>query len=177
MRTKALTITLLFALCALSSYGQTEQGTWMLGGNASTDLTFESDNNSFGIIVSPGIGYFLSDNLAVGSGIPLILNTEENYRYIGYGISPFIRYYIGPPSAFMFFVTGSFGIDGWSMKYDDTTESGTKITGGAGVGCTYFLNESIGLEAILGYTYCKHKDYDPTSEISLSLGFRIYFSR
>jgi outer membrane protein W len=180
MKTKVLTIALLgslFLLSSLSSYSQTEKGTWMLGGYASTGLTFESDNNSFGIIVSPGIGYFMSDNLAIGLGIPLLLSTEENYRYIAYGISPFIRYYFGTPSELMFFVTGSFGIDGWSSKYDDTTNSSSSITGKAGVGCTYFLNESIGLETILGYTYDKPKDYDPTSGISLSIGFQIYFSR
>jgi hypothetical protein len=177
MKTKVLIIALLSSLCLFGLYGQTEQGTWILGGGASTDLTFESDNNSFGIYVSPDIGYFVSDNLAVGSGIPLLLSTEENYRYIAYGISPFIRYYFGPPSELMFFVTGSFGINGRSSKYDDTTNSSSSITGRAGVGCTYFLNESIGLETILGYTYYKPKDYDPTSEISLSIGFQIYFGK
>ncbi len=149
----------------------------MLGGGASTDLSFQSDNNLFSVTISPDMGYFLADNLALGAGIPLLLRTEENYRYVGYGITPFIRYYFGPPSGFMFFLTGAFGISGWSSKYDDTTNSSSSITGSAGVGGTYFLNESIGLEAILGYTYNKIKDYDPTSDISLSLGFQIYFGR
>ena len=77
----------------------------------------------------------------------------------------------------MYFVTVNFGISGWSLKYEDTTDSGSSITAGAGVGGTYFLNESIGLEAILGYIYNKTKDYDPSSNIGLSLGFQIYFSR
>jgi hypothetical protein len=177
MKTKVLTTALLCSLFLLSSYGQTEKGTWMLGGEASTDLSFQSNNNSFSVAISPGMGYFLADNLALGSGIPLLLITGENYRYIGYGITPFIRYYFGPPSEFMFFVTGAFGISGWSSKYDDTTNSSSAITGSAGVGGTYFLNESIGLEIILGYTYDKTKDYDPSSNIALSAGFQIYFGR
>jgi hypothetical protein len=177
MKTKVLTIALLSSLCLFGLYGQTEQGTWMLGGGASTGYHFQSDNNYFSIYLSPDMGYFLAENLVAGASIPLSLTIEEDYRSIGYGITPFIRYYFGPPSELMFFVTGSFGIDGWSSKYDDTTNSSTSITGNAGVGCTYFLNESIGLETILGYTYYKPKDYDPTSNISLSLGFQIYFSR
>ncbi len=176
MKTKALTIALLCSVL-LSSYGQTEKGTWMLGGGASTGMHFLADNNYFTISIHPAMGYFLADNLAAGASIPLSFLTEEDYRSISYGITPFIRYYFGPPSEFMFFIKGAFGIDGWSMIYDDTTESRTSITGSAGIGGTFFLNESIGLETILGYTYNKYTDYDPTSDISLSLGFRIYFSR
>jgi hypothetical protein len=180
MKTKVLTIALLcslFLLSSLSSYGQTEEGTWMLGGSASTGLYFQTDNNYFSLGISPSMGYFLADNLAAGASIPLSFLTEEDYRSIGYGITPFVRYYFGPPSEFMFFVTGSFGIQGWSNKYDDTTNSSSSITGRAGVGGSYFLNESIGLEIILGYSYSKTKDLDPTSNIALRLGFQIYFSR
>jgi hypothetical protein len=177
MKTKVLTTALLCSLVLLSSYGQTEKGTWMLGGGASTGLSFQTDNNSFSLAISPDIGYFMSDNLAIGANLPISFYSQENYRSIGYGITPFIRYYFGPPSEFMFFVTGAFGVSGWSSKYDDTTNSSSAITGSAGVGGTYFLNESIGLEIILGYTYDKTKDYDPSSNIALSAGFQIYFGR
>jgi len=149
----------------------------MLGGGASTGLNFQSDNNSFSIAVSPDMGYFLSDNLAIGASLPLSLYTQSDYRNISYGLAPFIRYYFGQPSDFMFFVTGAFGIRGWSSKYDDTTNSSIAIAGSAGGGGTYFLNESIGLEIILGYTYDKIKDYDPTSIIALSAGFQIHFGK
>jgi hypothetical protein len=175
MKTTILTVTLIFSLCILGSYGQPENGTYMLGGSAGTGYTLTSGSNSFNISLSPNLGYFFTDNLAIGASLPLSLYIQEDYTNLNYGFGPFFRYYFGQTSAIMYFVTGSFGISGYSIKYDDTSSSSSGITGKAGVGGTYFLNESIGLEAIFGYTYSKWEESDATSNIRLSLGFQIFF--
>lgn len=175
MKTTVLIVILIYCLCILGSYGQPEKGTYMLGGGASTGYTFTSGNNPFYMSLSPNLGYFFTNNLAIGASLPLSLYIQEDYTSLNYGFAPFFRYYFGQTSAIMYFFTGSFGISGYSSKYDDTSSSSSGIAGKAGVGGTYFLNESIGLEAILGYTYSKREESDATSNIALSLGFQIFF--
>ena len=177
MKTITLIITLFCSLCILNAHSQTEKGTLMLGGGASTGIDFNDDYNVFHISLSPDIGYFFSDDLAIGAYLPLGLTSYEGYRGFNYGITPFFRYYFGQTSDIMFFVTGGFGIRGWSSKYNDTSSSSSGVIGNAGVGGTYFLNESIGIEAILGYTYSKWSESDANSDIDLGVGFQIYFGR
>jgi quinol-cytochrome oxidoreductase complex cytochrome b subunit len=177
MKTTILIFISVCSLCILSSYGQPEKGTYMLGGSASTGYSITSGDNAFNISLAPNLGYFFSENLAIGASLPLSLYILKDYTNLNYGFAPFFRYYFGQSSAIMYFVTGSFGISGYSQKYDDTSSSSSSITGRAGFGGTYFLNESIGLEAIFGYTYNKWKESDATSNIGLSLGFQIYFGK
>ena len=168
---------LICSICILNSYSQPDKGTYMLGGGASTGINFYNGYNSFNLSLYPDIGYFFSNNIAMGAYLPLAFNSYEAYRSFNYGITPFVRYYFGPPSEIMFFVTGAFGIRGVSSKYNNTSSSSSGVSGLAGVGGTYFLNESIGIEAMLGYTYSKWSESDPSSDIDLSIGFQIYFSR
>ncbi len=175
MKTTILTVTLICFLCILDSYGQPEKGTYMLGGGASTDIEFYDGNKTFHIYLYPNLGYFFTDNLAIGTYLPLSLRLQKDYSNINYGITPFFRYYFGQTSPLMWFVTGSFGISGYSLKYDDSSSSSSAIIGKAGIGGTYFLNKSIGLETILEYTYNKPKENDATSNIGLGLGLQIFF--
>jgi hypothetical protein len=175
MKTTILIITLFCSICILNSYSQPEKGTYMLGGGASTSIDFYNGYNSFNISLYPDIGYFFSDNFAMGASLPLNVNIHEGYRNFGYGITPFFRYYFGPASDIMYFVTGAVGIRGLTSKYNDSSSSSSGVTGSAGAGGTYFLNRSIGLEVILGYTYSKWNESDASSDIDLSIGFQIYF--
>jgi hypothetical protein len=177
MKTTILIITFFCSACILNSYSQPEKGTYMLGGGASTGIDFYTDNNSFHISLYPDMGYFFTDNLAIGTYLPLSITLQENYRRFGYGLTPFFRYYFGPSSDIMYFVTGAFGISAYSTKYDDTSSSSSGVTAAGGAGGTYFLNESIGLEAILQYSYNKWEEADATSDITLSIGFQIFFNR
>ncbi len=175
---KLILICVLFcSLCVLNSFSQTEKGNYLLGGGASASIDFSNGSNTFYLWFSPNMGYFIIDKLTIGASLPLSFNSRENSRNFNYGITPFLRYYFGQPSDIMIFVTGAFGIKGSSSKYYDTTASSSGIEGRAGVGGTYFLNESIGLEALLGYTYNKWRDSDATSAIGLSIGFQFFFNR
>ena len=177
MKKLILIVTLFCYLCVLDSFSQTEKGNYLLGGATRALIEFNNGSNTFYLWFTPNMGYFITDNLAIGASLPLSLQTQEGYRIISYGITPNLRYYFGSPSDIMIFVTGAFGIRGRSSKYNDDSSSSSGITGLAGIGGTYFLNESIGLEAILEYNFNKWDESDLTSSVVLSLGFQIYFSR
>jgi hypothetical protein len=113
------------ALCglALGSHAQTEKGNFLLGGrfNFKSEKNNEKSprTNSFGI--GPKIGYFISDNFAIGLGVGYfyakrkpfveytayegqsIPNTVDGYQSSGITISPFIRYYVPLSTKFKFF--------------------------------------------------------------------------
>ena len=91
MKTTTLLITLLCSLCILNAHSQTEKGTYMLGGGASTGIDINDGPNVFHIALSPDIGYFFSDDLAIGAYLPLGFTSYEGYRGFNYGITPFFR--------------------------------------------------------------------------------------
>jgi len=79
---KHLTIGVLLIFITSTSFGQLKKGNILLGGNGSLRLNFiplSSLNQSFTntskeyrINVNPTIGYFLTDEIAVGVNLPLV---------------------------------------------------------------------------------------------------------
>jgi len=68
-----------FGFAALHSYAQTEKGKFMLGGNV-TFNSQEQDNNykNTYYAILPSAGYFLAENLALGTGIGYSYNKTRN---------------------------------------------------------------------------------------------------
>lgn len=113
------------ALCglALGSHAQTEKGNFLLGGS----FNFKSEKNSEeyprtnGFGIGPKIGYFISDNFAIGLGVDYVYSRQKpfveyaqnegqairyahsGYREQGLSISPFVRYYVNLNTKFKFF--------------------------------------------------------------------------
>jgi len=113
------------ALCglALGSRAQTEKGNFLLGGN----FNFKSEKNhekfprTNGFGIGPQIGYFISDNFAIGLGlgytysrikpvVEYVQNEGQSVRHAnsgsrqeGVSISPFVRYYVNLNTKFKFF--------------------------------------------------------------------------
>lgn len=175
---KLILICVLFcSLCVLNSFSQTEKGTYLLGGGFSTSFIFYEGSNSLVVYLTPGIGYFLSNNFVLGGNLFTIFAVDEDSKVLTYDIAPFVRYYFGQGSKTKYFVTGALGLGG-STWFDDNS-SGISITGNTGVGGVYFLNKSIGLETTLKYEYSKRDISEPysSSSIMLGFGFQIYFSR
>ncbi|MBB2150704.1 outer membrane beta-barrel protein [Pedobacter gandavensis] len=112
-------IIMMAALCAVSiaASAQLEKGRLMVGGNvgysrnsnegpsnaAISTNTFKS--NAFAI--SPTAGYFINDNLAIGTNISYTNRKSNSTSYFRkeslYGVNPFIRYYLNISSDFKFF--------------------------------------------------------------------------
>ena len=159
---------------------QTEQGNIMLGGGASTGLYFDDGYQRFSISLYPNVGYFAIDNLAVGIYMPLGYTKRENSSSLNYGIGPFIRYYQMYEDNMGIFVGGKGGIIGNTYKANEDKYTDWNYYLGLETGVAYFLNESVGLEVYLDYTYYNYGNSlidarSDNSSLTLNLGFQVYF--
>src|SRR5690606_10321540 len=93
-----------------SSQAQTEKGKLMIGGNVSystakSDAEGAKSSHEFSIV--PNVGYFVSDNIAVGTGIGYQSSKSDVASPVGkieaFAISPVGRYYVPVAEKFKFF--------------------------------------------------------------------------
>ena len=191
-----------FSCFTLLSYGQTEQGSVLLGGSSKLDITSmsskikmdgdsEDEGKSSNFEFSPQLGYFVSDGFALGVELPITSNSqtdEDNDKYTSTSLAfaPFARYYFGTGKAKPY-LHGSVGFGSMNMKYKpnmgtSNDSSGSlflyQISGGIAV----FLNEKLSLDFELGYTSATMKPKEDnsvnyrsvTSGIGAGIGFVIF---
>jgi len=175
---------------------QTEKGNFMIGASSSLDFTslslkLENDNASTdgGKITTfeftPGVGYFVANNLAVGIQFSLNSASEkedgDKYTETTTMLLPFARLYFGKGNVKPF-VQAAFG-PGWQKwGYDDKqTENLTGYELGGGL--AIFINQHVSIDLSLGYASASSKfkdgynvDWDSTSKgIGGNIGFSIFF--
>src|SRR5688500_17529172 len=95
---------LLFALVIISTcvHAQTSSGNMMLGGGLEFNSVSYQDkgrNEESTVTFSPGFGFFISDNLAVGSTLTLSFGSagmpaSDKVKRSSYALGPFARYYM-----------------------------------------------------------------------------------
>jgi outer membrane protein len=165
-------------LFVFSVHGQTTRGTILIGGESNFDLStmnskWKSDDGSgthgniirFGI--SPRIGFFIIDNLAVGVKLPIGFQFQEDknndkFSSTSLGISPFLKYYFGT-SNIKPYLNGSIGFSNMTMKDDPDIGATNKTTVGVfsyelGGGFGVFLNDKVSLDIGIGYNYSSYKE-------------------
>lgn len=154
---------------AFSTQAQTQKGQFIVGGNVAFD-TNKSDadgaksNTSFRIV--PSVGYFVSDNIAVGTGVGYsydkTVNRFENQAFV---VSPFGRYYANLSESFKFFgqlsVPMEFGtvkaVDA-EGKVGDKLGSSTNIGVALSPGFAFFPTKRIGIEfGVNGLSYNNYR--------------------
>jgi hypothetical protein len=192
------TILILIAVISmLTSYSQTEKGKYFIGGsiNYSGDKDSEGDsvtnnwtNKNTTFNFTPSIGYFVTDNIAVGINLNLgnsvynyqILSnmnyystTKTNTLNLGGGI--FVRPYFKISNNFMFFINAGISyIDQPGKITFSTTQPGVsptpdqkilgyEFTANIYPGLVYFVTPKIGLSVSVGnlfydYSYRKNKE-------------------
>lgn len=152
--------------------------------NNLTSSTIENDN--FGISINPSIGWFISDNIALGVS-PVISfskqkqvgngangNTflKDELNQYSFALGGFARYYFKGESTFRFFgqYNLSAGITGgknegyeyesigtYVDRYDNKFSGGIAINTGVNFGASKFLNNHIALDIYLGYNFSYSK--------------------
>jgi outer membrane protein len=189
----------LFILTGLATVAtaQAEKGNFLLGGSGSLDfgllsLKLESDNISedvgkmSNLEFTPGAGYFIANNLAVGLEFSLsrVSEKEDGDRYTETTtmLLPFARLYFGKSNVkpFVQAAVGP-GWQKWGYKNDKETENltGYEVGGGLAV----FVRQNISLDISLGYAAATAKitDYrnlewkSTASGIGGSIGFSFLF--
>lgn len=191
----ALALTLVFTATA-----QNKKGNWLVGvGIGSTGVSFgesesgevggttvfKSKSNNFNIGVFPNVGYYVSDNVVIGSYVTLGYSTsnsdnsntsspgtsESKSHYSYFGLGPFGRFYFGGNKGKgMPFAQVNAGITfypGYKGEYKPSTGTGYTyeykkyhpLNFGAQIGYEHFVNSVIGIQYYAGYSYSKYK-YD-----------------
>lgn len=192
----------LFAVSALafSTQAQTEQGTFMLGGNVGFNTSkvdgAAKSNIDFNIV--PSVGYFVSNDFAIGTGIGY--ETSKYYTVASsanttagsstktnaFVVSPFARYYKGINEQFKFFgqlsVPMSFGNTKMGDGNGDNLQKVSKDNN-VGValspGFAFFPSKKFGIEfSVKGISYndANYKDANGnkltgTKEFSIGANF------
>ena len=151
-----------------SSQAQTEKGKFIVGGNVSynttkSDLDGAKASHEFSIV--PNIGYFVNDNIAIGTGIgyeSAKASTPGDFgKTESFVVSPFGRYYVPVADKFHFFgqlsVPMAFGntkaLDA-DLEVGEKTGSSTSIGVAVSPGFAFFPSSRIGIEfALNGISY------------------------
>ncbi|MGJ1261991.1 outer membrane beta-barrel protein [Sphingobacterium spiritivorum] len=160
MKKLFLTLTAITAL-TFAANAQTEKGKFIVGGQVgfSTSKIQDTDIKSSSFSIMPQVGYFVSDNFAIGTGIGYEYNksetTTENVND-AFKVAPYGRYYLGEgPVKFFGQLTvpmawGNQKVD--DVKTNKTTNYGVEVA----PGFAYFPTSKIGIEFKVRGLYYNH---------------------
>lgn len=167
-------------ILASATKAQTEKGNLMVGGTlGGINFSSTGSNQVFSIGVSPNIGKFVIDNLAVGGSLDMMYTKPKDVNgSFDFGVAPLVRYYFMREGANGLYGQARFGVG--VHTFDDenpaTDNSSTTLLYGVGVGYNRFFTKNVALEVGLGYTA-----YDPTRDnlktthnVGLNVGFQIF---
>lgn len=216
MKLKTILFLFFFSISHFYLSAQFGKGVYFLGGDLnvqtfSTESTFNlvfsggfepitSENKSTSVDISPNIGFFVSSNLAIGTGFNYIYTATEaifsqstviniessetnSSQYI---ISPFVRYYtpFHEKAGFAFDLSFQYGFGKEENKTANTTPVSIDINRlGMNVTPTfyYFFTSKFALEVNVGglsYFQIKREADDPLASINRPLeenAFRLTF--
>jgi hypothetical protein len=146
-----------------------------------------NESTSTSIWLSPRVGYFISNSIAVGSAINVSLGStkyddDDKYNYSSLSLTPFVRYYL-PQGIFGQFEIGP-GIDTDKWNYangaEDDKDQYRVLIWSLGAGYSHFLNANVAVEPMLSYISTTYTNKDNTNlkdkygEILLLIGLSIY---
>jgi len=151
--TRILFSLLLVAGAMTFAQAQVNKGAWMVGGS----VAFESTEGENSIKIEPELGYFLINNLAVGSNFNIDFEGDDTQIEFG----PFARYY-----AFK----GLFAQAG--IGYAKENDNDALIGYNGAVGYSWFLNNSVAFEPSLRYS-----STDGIGTLYLGIGVQAFLGR
>lgn len=150
-----------------------------VGFNSTNDKNFEEKTSSFNI--SPQLGYFISEDLAIGGMLSYssykeeVAGTDTEDRS-GFGVGAFARYYFLDLGE-RFKTYTEFGVGYSSLNDKSGTDDLKYNTIGAGLdlGINYFVTENIaltfGLKNVLSFSSSKYDIDGAEAETNFNLGF------
>lgn len=187
-----------FLFLATTAYCQLDKGIWIVGGSGS----FSSYHRDFqtpaytviyrntDITISPSIGYFLLDKLALGFRPSYLLQKSEDRGSTGTAS--------GGRGSFSSFELGAFGRryllnkeNNYNIVGDISYNYGFQSNFGSNTGHSnsfkfltgpvIYFNSSVGLEVLMGYSRSKIINNDETSNLNkgflTTIGFQIHLEK
>lgn len=166
-----------FAVLGASSMdAQLSQGNWMVGGQVA-DMNF---TNGTRVTLSPQLGYFVRDRIAVGGQVGLNVQSVKGVSgtQTDWTLGLFSRYYFGNNEIDnllkngRFFAQGNVGFGGKNSSQGSTTNG---VDLGIGAGYAYFITQNVGLEGMLTVGGKVGGGNTTTqTDVGLRVGFQIY---
>ena len=137
------TLTLIGFLCfaQAASAQAVNQGAWMVGGSAGfSSLKFkDADESTTFFNLSPNLGYFIADDLAIGLGVDLSsVSPAGGDSQTDFGLGPFVRFY---------FADAIFAQAGLNLGLGDNEFTEIDLR----VGYSWFVDNSVAIEPALFY--------------------------
>lgn len=169
-------------LFTISANSQITKGNWMVGGSGSfksttseTIKTGSKDKYTY-LEISPNIGYFFIDKMAAGIKTSFYYNPYEGAYNIGFGIGPYLKYYILKPEKLVnVFIQGNY------LYYENNNNSDavgydkfTSYSYGVKAGPVIYFNDSIALELALEYLSDNRNKTLIDNTFLMTIGFQIH---
>ena len=149
--TRSIVTLLLFAgFAQMASAQAVNSGAWMLGGSVGfNSIKSDGDDNSETYLnVSPNVGYYIINNLAIGARINFVSYSYDGESESQFGFGPWARLYVvNSLFAQASIDFGSTGMDFFSLLADEGSS-----TLNFGIGYSLFLNNSVAIEPQLQYS-------------------------
>lgn len=166
-------------------FSQLDKGIWLVGGTGNflsskyenSSPTFSSTSNRVDIAISPNVGYFVIDKLALGLKTSFTKYKEQvngtgglfsNVNRFSFG--PFTKYYfLEKDKQYNILTEFSYQYGFYSFK----PTKGNSNTFNAAVGPVVYFNTTAGLEFLLGYYSTKETIKQNGDNITKQSGFQI----
>ncbi|GAA4883030.1 hypothetical protein GCM10023311_01430 [Flaviramulus aquimarinus] len=158
------------------TYGFSQGNIYASGSlNFNSSKTGDFKDNSFNFI--PCVGFFVSDNVAVGAQLGIGSSKSENgsstiSEFSTFAVGAYAKYYFTPAEQFSFF--GRFGVNYESAKNKISDVKADGFAFELNPGLNYFLSECIAIHATFGALgYSSFKQDTPGAESTNNFGLNL----
>lgn len=161
--------------------GGYSQGDLFVTGSIGISTESTGDRKENTLEFAPSVGYFVSDNIAIGLGLGLSSSTFEEPGVVDFesttiAIEAAGRYYVTPSSQFSLF--GQLSVAYLSVENEQGAfESNTDGFGlGIAPGVSYFISNNFALEATVGILSYSSVELDGASDSTNSFDLGLNFT-
>jgi hypothetical protein len=171
-----------FLFISINCFSQLEKNTWLIGGMVNFSSTkYLTSNQYFQKITeadfNTGMANFVSDKLAGGLRGQLRYRISKdqdltvNNEYTSFELGPFIRYYfLEKEGKLNLLLDASYQ---FRLANISVNSNSINFMGGP----VLFLNDIVGLEFIVGYSYQKYNSTNENHSIKLNIGLQLHLVR
>lgn len=171
---KILFSTLIVLVCSVGvATAQLQKGSTLVGGGIGNIKFGLGSAANFSVNLTPNVGYFIQDNIAIGAKANLIYSGVKNSDdTFDYSLNGFGRYYFGAQEFDTLLKHGRWFLEaGVGLAGLNNAPLGFNVNFGPGY--AYFLNEHVSVEGLL--LYDGKFGSGSSNGFSINVGFQIYF--
>jgi hypothetical protein len=176
---KVFTLSVLLFTIVCVANAQTQKGNLLVGANISNfEFNFSEGANTFGMTITPKVGFFIKDNIALGPVVSFgLLTGKDVSTTFNYGVGAFGRYFVSDKSTEIvkgsrFFFEADAGFNGVNVSGGTSTNG---IGFGFGPGLAWFATPSVALEALLKYNFTiGFGNSTINNRLGLGIGLQVY---